>query len=41
MGKERLFNKWAENTGESHAEQWKWTPTSAPLTKINSTDLIP
>ena len=41
MGKDSLFNKWAGNTGESHAEQWKWTPTSTPLTKINSTDLIP
>ena len=41
MGKERLFNKWAENTGESHAEQWKRTPTSTPLTKMNSTDLMP
>lgn len=41
MGKDSLFSKWAGNTGESHAEQSKWTPTSTPLTKINSTDLIP
>ena len=25
MGKDSLFNKWAGNTGESHAEQWKCT----------------
>ena len=31
MGKDNLFNKWAGNTGESHAEQW-----SGPLPQHHS-----